>query len=266
MALSKINDAEIYYELHGQGEPLILVAGYSCDHLFWDLMIEGLKPFFQVLVFDNRAVGQSKDSGRPLTLQEMADDTMVLVAQLGLKKPNILGQSMGGAIAQLIAKNHAEKINKVVILNSMAHLNARALFAIDSLITLRKDGISLDHLIDASLPWFFSSDFLEQPENVLAVKKGLSSNPFMQSLSDQQRQFKALQAFNSSDWLDQIKVPTLIIAAEEDIISTLSDSLQLVNGIKNAQLKRIAGGHSSPVEKPQEVNQLVIDFIRVLGR
>lgn len=78
-------------------------------------MLNGLATRFQVLIFDNRAIGQTKDNNTPFTLEIMAEDTMALVQQLGLENPVILGQSMGGAIAQIIAKNYATQINKLII-------------------------------------------------------------------------------------------------------------------------------------------------------
>lgn len=62
-------------------------------------MLNKLKSYFEVLVFDNRGIGQTKDAGDFFTLETMADDTMKLIKKLGLERPHILGQSMGGAIA-----------------------------------------------------------------------------------------------------------------------------------------------------------------------
>ena len=261
MATIQINNVEIYYEQHGHGEPLILIAGYACDHLFWSAILDHLKPYFQVFIFDNRAVGQTKDDGRSFTLEVMADDTIALIEKLGVARPHILGQSMGGAIAQIVARKYAKKLNKLIIMNSSAKFNTRTLLAIENLLTLRKENISLDHLINASLPWFFSSHFLDDKEKIARFKEALQNNPHPQSIQNQERQFKALLEFNSRNWLHEINIPTHIIAAEDDIVDLVSESHQLITGIKNATLSIVPGGHSSPIEQPEKVYKLIVDFL-----
>ncbi|HAU1322229.1 TPA: alpha/beta hydrolase [Legionella pneumophila] len=261
MATLEINGVDIYYELHGQGKPLVLIAGYCCDHTFWSAMLHELTEKFQVLIFDNRGIGQTRDNGEPFTLEAQADDIMVFLEQLGFRNPFILGQSMGGAIAQLIAKKHGEKIAKLIILNSVAKFNTRANQAMESLLNLRKENISFDLLIEAGIPWFFSSEYLAEPKNISIFKESLKNNPYPQSLQDQERQFRTIPSFDSRGWLHEIKVPTLVIAAEEDILTLPAESQQLAEGIPDAQLITILGGHSSPLEQPSIVNEAILKFL-----
>ena len=101
-----VNNAEFYYELNGTGQPLILISGYTCNHNFWHPILDTLSSKFQVLTFDNRGCGKTKDNSQPLLAKLMADDVMALAKALGLKKPHIIGQSMGGTIAQTVASNY----------------------------------------------------------------------------------------------------------------------------------------------------------------
>lgn len=260
MPTIRINNAEIYYELHGQGEPLILIAGYCCDHLFWEPMLNELKHLFQVLVFDNRGIGRTKDDNAPFTIEQMAEDTMALANQLGLERPNILGQSMGGAIAQTIARNHAKKLNKLFILNSTSKFSKRTGLALDSLLMLRENGLPIDPLIEVSLPWFFSSEFLAIPQNIIMLNDAYRNNPYPQSIENQARQLAALHRFNSQSWLHQINLPTHIITAENDIITTVAESRHLATEIDNTSIDIIPGGHSSPLEEPEEVIKSMMSF------
>lgn len=262
MATFKHNKMQTYYESHGQGEPLILVAGYTCDHLFWQNILDKLSKYFQVIIFDNRGVGQTIDAGHTLHLEQMAEDTIALAQNLGLVRPHILGQSMGGAIAQIIARLYPDYINKLILLNSCAKFNLRTLMATASLLQLRKENVSFNCLVDACLPWFFSSDFLANQANITAFKQSLLDNPYLQSLQNQERQFKTLQTFDSRNWLDQIKAPTQIIAAEDDIVTLVSESQQLAENIPHADLAVIPGGHSSPIEQPEKLIDLIINFLK----
>ncbi len=252
---------DVYYELHGHGTPLVLIAGYTCDHTFWDAMIDELAQMFQILIFDNRGAGRTKDKGVPFTLETLADDTMSLVQQLGIQCPHILGQSMGGIIAQIMAKKYADKINKLIILNSAARINCRTMKAMESLLNLRKENIPFDLLIETAMPWFFSSDYLTKPENIIFFKKMLKNNPYLQSLQDQERQFMALFQFDSQNWLHEIKTPTLVIAATEDIVCLPEESQHLTNNIANSQFIVIPSGHSSPLEQPKELDKIISKFL-----
>lgn len=261
MAFINAKGIDIYYELYGEGPPLVLIAGYTGDHSFWRLMQEELAKHFQVCVFDNRAIGQTRDAGIPFSLETMAEDTIALVTQLGLEKPHILGQSMGGAIAQIIARKYPGLIDKLVILNSVAKFNMRSEKVLASLLSLRKAELDFDLFIDTALPWFFTSEYLAQAENIQLFKKALLDNPFPQTVIDQERQFNALLPFDSRAWIHDISSPTLVIAAKDDLIALPAESKALAQGISKSHYVLTPGAHSSPVEQAEQMNQAIISFL-----
>lgn len=255
-----INDSHYYYELHGQGYPVVLIAGYSCDHTFWSAMLSELTKNFQVLIFDNRAVGQTQDIGTSLSLEAMADETMQLFQTLKLTQPIIVGQSMGGIIAQIIAKKYPALIRKLIVLNSAAQINIRTRMALESFINLLKKAAPIEEVIEASMPWFFSSQFLNNPENISFFKKSIINNPYPQSLIDLERQMHALKNYESSNFSSQIDVPTLVIGAKEDIVCLPEESEALAHSISQAELAMLNCGHSSPLEVPKEVCKTIVKF------
>ncbi len=256
-----VNNINIYYELHGKGQPLVLIAGYSCDHTFWTGMLDKLSRYFQVLIFDNRAIGRTKDSGEPFTIETMAEDTVSLVQHLGLEKPHIVGQSMGGIIAQYISKKYPYIIHKQIILNSTAKINVAAIMVIEGIIKLFNDNVSLEHIIDVSIPWFYSSQFLSNPKNITTLKTLFMNNPYPQSIMDLGRQYHAIKSANTRPFLHDIKSPTHVIASEHDLVTLPSESYEIKQKIPNATISVIPGGHSSPVEQPQEVNNEILKFL-----
>jgi len=262
MATMQINGMTLYYEQYGHGYPLILIAGYCCDHSYWTLMLNKLMSDYQVIIFDNRGSGQTQDAGEAFTLETMASDVMTLIQQLGIHRPHLVGHSMGGAIAQIIARNFSEKINKMVVLNSSAKFNVRTNQAMGSLLQLRKANAPVELLIEAVMPWLFSCSFLAVPENVAMFKNALMNYPYPQSVEDQERQFKALLSFDSNSWLHEIKTATLVMTCEEDIIALPSESRQLKNGIDQAELTILEGGHSSPIEQADNLCQMIQKFLR----
>lgn len=256
-----VEDVSVYYELYGKGQPLVLIAGYCCDHTFYSFILDELTQHFQVLIFDNCGVGQTKDSNKTLNLELMAQTTILLVRSLGLNQPHILGQSMGGAVAQIIARDYTREINKLIILNSAAKFSLRSILASESLLNLRKNNVPLSLLIDTSLPWFFSDDFLSVPQNISFFKEALINNPFPQSIQDQERQLMALKNFDARTWVNRLNIETLIVAAEQDIIVSPEESRELAQSIAKSQFVLIPGGHSSPLEQPQIVSKHIIEFL-----
>lgn len=256
-----VNNLDIYYELHGHGKPLVLIAGYTGDHTFWQHMLDELAEEFQVLIFDNRAIGQTKDNGNAFSLETMAKDTLALTEKLGLVRPHILGQSMGGIIAQIMAKKYADKIDKLVILNSSAKLNLRTLKTLESLLNLRKANTPFDLFIDTAMPWFFSSDYLANTKNISSFKEALLNNPYPQSIADQERQFNALLEYDPENWVQEISAPTLVVAAKDDIIALPEESHALAREITNSKFIMVPGAHSSPVEVVHEVNKTILQFL-----
>src|SRR4051812_43751026 len=104
MSFIKIKDTEFFYEVTGSGAPLVLISGFTVDHTIWGSVVEQLSKNFSVLTFDNRGAGQSSTPDYEYSIEMMADDAIAIAQQVfGGKKVNVVGQSMGGAIAQTIA-------------------------------------------------------------------------------------------------------------------------------------------------------------------
>jgi 3-oxoadipate enol-lactonase len=262
MSMIKANNAEFYYELHGSGYPIVLIAGYACDHAYWAPVLQDLMKHYQVLIFDNRAVGQTKDSGGSLSIELMAEDVMAICEGLNLKKPHIVGQSMGGMIAQSIAVSYAEKINKLAILTSSAKCRETMLFAFKSLLQMRKDNINFDIIFDAMLPWVFGDEFLANPDYIEAYKLSFIRNKYQQSLADQMRQFLLIKEFDGREQLKSICSPTLVINGVQDVISLPRESEFMVNQIVGAKRIELNCAHAITAEAYQLLPKILMEFLR----
>ncbi len=261
MPTTKVDEVEIYYEVYGDGEPLILIAGFMGDHTVWGGMLETLAKRFKVLIFDNRAVGQTQDSGKPFSIETLADDAIKLSQQVGFAKPHILGQSMGGAVAQTIAMKYPQQINSLIILNSVMKFSVVSQIAMTNLLDLEALKIPADLILNAILPWVLSSDFLSVPDNIKMLKKMVMSNPYPQSTENKKRQLAAIELFDSRPWANQIKTKTLVIAGEHDVLTPPAQCCHLANQIPQAIFKIIPGAHASPTEQPEKVTNEILAFL-----
>lgn len=109
----KVNDVTLFYEITGNGHPLVLLHGNSEDHTIFDKVVEALGKHYTVYAVDSRCHGQSSDSG-VISYQLMADDIVAFIAALGLEKPYLFGFSDGAIVALLIASQQPKLLSKLV--------------------------------------------------------------------------------------------------------------------------------------------------------
>ena len=115
MSIAKTNGIDLYYELHGSGQPLVLIPGLGYDGWMWHRMIPGLAEHFQVISIDNRGSGQSAKPPGPYSATLLAADVVGLLDNFGLPRAHILGHSMGGFIAQALALDYPERVDKLIL-------------------------------------------------------------------------------------------------------------------------------------------------------
>lgn len=256
----KINDAEIYYEIHGQGHPVILIPGYGCDHYYWMPILSKLSKHYQVITLDNRGAGQTTDLGEPLSIKLMATDIVELISVLGLNRPHLVGSSMGGMIAQTVASRHPDMIGKLCLTNTTTKCRLAVTKGFRTMLELREKNIDVSILLDGTIPWLFGEHFLKQTFQLNILKKMILENPYFQSSIDQKRQFKALELFDGRKQLKNITAETLVIYGAEDIISLPQEALFLKDNIKHATIERVDGGHTPVLESPENFFNLLLNF------
>lgn len=115
MPTTRANGIDIYYEIAGDGPPLILIAGLGYGLWQWHKMVPLLARHFQVIVFDNRGAGQTDKPAGPYSAALLADDTAGLLEALDIDRATVLGHSMGGFIAQQMALSHPDCIDTLVL-------------------------------------------------------------------------------------------------------------------------------------------------------
>ena len=104
------------YRVVGSGPPLVMIMGYAGTMEVWDpRFVDALAQHYRVVIFDNAGVGQTQALPAPLTIDAMADQTSALITALGLGRPDVLGWSMGGMIAQALAVRHPAQVRRLVL-------------------------------------------------------------------------------------------------------------------------------------------------------
>lgn len=179
----------------------------------------------------------------------MADDVINLINAVGLNKPHIIGHSLGGAIAQQIAKKYSSDISSIVLSNTFAKFNDVGREVFLDILKLHEVNEAPADIMNKIAPWVFSKKFLT-PEVIEVIYQATQESPYPQSLSGYKRQLQALYDFDSRSWVPSINLPTLVIGSDEDPVATLEDSHELASSITGAKLVTMSTGHGSLVEQP----------------
>src|ERR671910_1450105 len=113
---AEVNDLHMYYEIHGTGQPLVLLHGaFSAIGTSFGELLPQLAKTRQVIAFEMQAHGRTADIDRPLTIEQMADDTAAALRHLGIEEADIFGYSMGGSVALHLAIRHPDVVRKLVL-------------------------------------------------------------------------------------------------------------------------------------------------------
>lgn len=252
MAFAHVNGIKMYYEIIGEGKPLVLIQGFTRNSLTWNAVLELLKDSYQLILMDNRGSGRTQHPAPPYTIDLMAKDTVELLNTLGIQEAFFLGHSMGGAIVQQICIDYPEKVKKAVLCSTASKIPFTSLMQIDTVSEMALAGVPMEFIFQVVLPRLFSSDCLEKKNNPEKIIEMMMKDPYPQLPEGYLGQGEALKTFNCTDKLSMIRCPTLIIVGEDDLYTPLSCSKELKEKIKMAQMKIVPHqGHMINEEMPE---------------
>jgi pimeloyl-ACP methyl ester carboxylesterase len=261
MPHQRIRDLDLYYRQVGSGPDVVLISGLSADHGMWET--KRLENDYRVTVFDNRGCGQSSIPKGPYRLEMLAQDTLDLCAKLGIHKAHLVGHSMGGHIAQIIAATAPQFVDRLVIACSEPTFSVISQLATSQQIALYNCGVPLEVRARNYLPVLFDRPFLEDKEKVESYIMSVVSHPFPMTQQGYIAQTEALRVFDTRALLRQIRCPTRIIGAEHDLLTPIAGSEYLCSGIAGAELRVIPeSGHGVFIERPEDFYELILDFLK----
>jgi len=208
MPTIKINDINMYYEIHGTGEPLVMIAGLGTGLSIFRTCINQLSQRFKVLVFDNRGAGRTDKPDIPYSIEMMANDTATLMSIVGIKSAYVLGISLGGRIALELTLKFPRKVKKIALVSTSASVKAKMSFL---------------------------------PKLIKRVRSSMSESeqPYYAFL----HQLNASHGYDCSNCFGEINVPTLIMYGKKDKRVSYMQVKEMNVGIKGSKLITFNGGH-----------------------
>src|SRR5215213_3300670 len=259
------NGQQLFYEIHGDGPPLVLVMGIGYDSSLWTLQqVPELSTRFRVVLLDNRDAGRSSRADHAYTIADMADDVFGLLDALEIHRTHLLGLSMGSMIGIEFALRHADRLDRLVLAGPSAAPARSAIDPISIWNWVKANDPSGEVFGGQQFSWLFSSAFLRNQQAVQETSALLASNPHPVEPDAYDRQAQAYLRFDVLDRLDRIKAPTLVIVGEQDLLTPPWVAREVAGGIPGARFEIVTGDGSShllPLERPDDFNQLVTNFL-----
>jgi len=251
MPIATANGIDVSYRVEGEGEPLVLIMGFSAEGDSWA---------FQRKV-DNRGVGKSSKPAGAYTIMGMADDAVGLMDHLGIHKAHILGVSMGGLIAQEIAINHPERVMKLILAATYACRDN--MLSGPTAEMERGSGLSMKSSMGRLVGMASGSAFTGFLLGLLMrVRLTFAARSAVAGLLGQQAACRSHDTLSLSR-LRLIQSPTLVMAGTRDRVIKPSSSEVLAREIPNARLVKFEGGsHMFSMEMHKRFNAEVLEFLK----
>lgn len=255
------NSTKIFYQIRGEGEPLVLIMGFGADGNVWEKHVAAYEKHFRCIVLDNRGVGKSDQPKGPYNTAMMAKDTIAVMDHAGVDTARVAGISMGGAITQQLALNHSERVRSIALIATWPRFNNYAKTVYENLKKLRVSSKPEDFMELLQL-WIFAPPFYEHGLTDLKEgQAGAAINPSPQSKEGFDGQLDACIGHDVVDRLGEIKCPTLITAGERDIFTPPEFSEVLHKGISGSEYLRFPdAGHVHHWEDLERFNKVTTEF------
>ena len=252
------NDAQINYQTFGDAANPALIFSNSLGTNFkmWQAQIDFFQQDFFVICYDTRGHGASSAPQGPYSIDQLGQDVVNLLDHLNVEKATFCGISMGGLTGQWLAIHRPERFNQVVVCNTAAKIGQEQAWN-DRAALVREQG--LQPIASTAASRWFTEPFIQSNATVI---NNLQNDLAAGSAEGYASCCEALAKADVREQLKDISVPVLVVAGQQDPITTVADAQFMVERIANSHLFEINASHISNVELSNEFNQAVKQFIK----
>jgi 3-oxoadipate enol-lactonase len=266
MPAIKVNDVDIYYEVHGHGQPMVFLSETACDGEVWKIyQVPEFSQDHRVIIHDYRGTGQSSKPSIDYTTEMFAKDVIALLDHLNVRDAIVIGHSMGGRVGQLLALDYPQRVRKLVLASTGAHFpltKGLPLKIMKEMIEWGYEKYEREHTILVGWTEEYVRKHPEKIEHYLKIR--------MQNLCPVEfylRHLIARQSHDTSQRLREIKQPTLILVGDDDrnMTSEMNHRMSsevLAKGIPDSKLIVLANErHSYFFSNPEAAHGAIRQFL-----
>lgn len=262
MGRVRLNGIDMYYEVSGEGSPLLLIAGLASDSKSWVSVLPALQACHRVIVFDNRGVGRTVPQDAPTSIQQMTDDCVALLKHLNVPRVHVVGHSMGGQVAMDLAIRYPSCVGKLVLAATSASLSERNKYLLLDWCAGLSSGMDRAYWFRTLFYWIFSPAFFADNGQVDGAIEYALDYPYPQSNRAFVNQVDALVNYECDDYLAQIRAPTIVLGGSQDIFFTADEIAHLASTIPDAQCSFVEhAAHSIMMEAPGAFAEKITTFL-----
>lgn len=263
MPKTQLNGITLNYTLDnpdGTAGTIVLINGLADDLESWGFQIpDFIAAGYKVLRFDNRGVGQSDRPAGPYTSRQMADDAKALVDELGLTDFHLMGVSMGGMIAQEYALAYPDDLKSATFACTYGKADPFCQTMFTMWADIAKE-ISVPFVMRDVALWAFTGPFFEErPADAAEFAEAMAGLDMSEEAY--MAQLAVIQDHDTLDRVKALKMPTLVLAGEEDILIPVRLSRRLHEAIPGSKWVTTPGGHACLWESPAPFNTAYLDYL-----
>ncbi|MEW6254709.1 MAG: alpha/beta fold hydrolase [Pseudomonadota bacterium] len=248
------------YDMEGRGNPLLIIGGLSADRIFWGLT-RPLLADHTTLCFDNRDIGASGRADGPYSVADMARDALAVMDSAGIDAADVLGHSMGGAIAQELALMAPERVHRLILANTLARNDGYSREVMGLLKRLRREIADPVTYVSMIATFTLGRVALGAVPLETIARQALAASP-LQEAEAFERQANACLGIDTLDRISRIRAPTLVLTSPDDRFFAPSFARTLADAIPAARLQEVPlCGHCPMVEAPDAFAKAVRDFL-----
>ena len=252
----------IAWERHGSGAPLLLIHGLGYARWGWEPVLPGLAAQFDVILFDNRGIGESDPPPGPYTAAEMAGDAIRVLDEAGVERAHVVGTSLGGMVAQELALGHPDRVDRLVLActtpgGPKAHPMPQQTVALMAEAATLEPAVALRRFVENALAPATVTEHPELVDRIMAHRLATAQQPAAWAA-----QAAAGATFDAFDRLGALAAPALVQHGDEDVVVDPRNADVLVELLPDARLERLPEtGHLFFWEAPERFVSSVSAFL-----
>lgn len=258
MARVENDGAVIWYTVDGRDDApaVLLLHSLGTTHELWDEQMPALRDACRVIRYDVRGHGRSTAPPGEFTIEQLGADALAVLDAVHVRSAALCGISIGGVTSIWLGQHAPDRIDRLVLANTAARIGTSESWSA-RIREVRAEG--MDVAAEQALPRWFSADFRERRPDIVERYREMARSCALESY------LGACGALRDADLrrdLHHITAPTLVVAGQLDLSTTVADAEYLRDNIPSARMDVLKAAHLSNVERPEEFSELLMEFLK----